>query len=120
MRAARRRRESLALGAAHRRPGERASARRHTATELARKSRSLEARRDRRGYSSTVSANARAKPIVVARPTYLPPCLYASGIIVSASIVRIAPPANASTKATVLGSAPSRRAYPASDARPQT
>jgi hypothetical protein len=36
-------------------------------------------------------------------PTHLPPSSYASGIIVFASMVRIAPAANASTKATTSG-----------------
>ncbi len=55
------------------------------------------------GYSSIVSVKARAKPSVVTSPTSLPPCSKASGIIVSASIVRIAPPANARTNASASG-----------------
>jgi hypothetical protein len=49
--------------------------------------------------------NATAKPSVVATPTQLPPCSKASGIIVSASMVRIAPAAKARTKATTSGEA---------------
>ena len=45
--------------------------------------------------------NATANPSVVTTPTSLPPCSNASGIIVFASIVRIAPAANAKTNATV-------------------
>ena len=56
-------------------------------------------------YSSAEIANASPKPSVVARPTILPPRAKASGIIVSASIVRIAPAANESTNAIVLGEA---------------
>jgi hypothetical protein len=52
-------------------------------------------------------------------PASMPPCSYASGIIVSASIVRIAPAAKVSTNATVFGDAPWNRLYPASDARPE-
>ena len=61
-------------------------------------------------YSSIVSAKARPKPSVVTSPTSLPPCSKASGIIVSASIVRIAPPANASTNASAPGPAESNAA----------
>ena len=50
--------------------------------------------------SSVWIVNATANPSVVTTPTSLPPCWYASGIIVSASIVRIAPAAKASTNAT--------------------
>jgi hypothetical protein len=57
------------------------------------------------GYSSAEIANASPNPSVVARPTRFPPRAKASGIIVSASMVRIAPAANESTKATVLGEA---------------
>jgi len=53
--------------------------------------------------SSRWITNATAKPSVVTTPTSLPPCSYAWGIIVSASMVRIAPAANARTKATVSG-----------------
>ena len=56
-----------------------------------------------RCQSRTWIVNATAKPIVVATPTHLPPSSYASGIIVLASMVRIAPAANASTKATTSG-----------------
>ena len=61
-------------------------------------------------HSNALIANAVAKPSVVKMPTSLPPCWNASGIIVSASIVRIAPPAKASTNATTLGEAPSKNA----------
>ncbi len=57
----------------------------------------------RLGQSSVCIRNAVAKPSVVTTPTSLPPCSYASGIIVSESIVRIAPAANARTNATVFG-----------------
>jgi hypothetical protein len=56
-------------------------------------------------------ANASANPSVVARPASLPPRSKASGIIASASMVSTAPPANASTMATVRGDAPSSRTY---------
>jgi hypothetical protein len=59
-------------------------------------------------YSSAETPNATAKPRVVARPTSLPPRRYASGTIVSASMVRIAPPAKERTKATAFGEAPSK------------
>ena len=62
-----------------------------------------------RRYSSIESAKARPKPRVVRRPTSLPPCSNASGIIVSASMVRIAPPANASVKASADGPAESKQ-----------
>jgi hypothetical protein len=65
-------------------------------------------RRRRGAQSSALIANATAKPSVVASPTSRPPCSKASGIIVSASIVRIAPPANACTKATLLPEASSK------------
>src|ERR1044072_1826649 len=55
-------------------------------------------------------ANATAKPSVVATPTSLPPCSKASGIIVSASLVRIAPRAEARTKATPRRGAAARGA----------
>ena len=58
-----------------------------------------------RAYSSAEIANASPKPSVVARPTIFPPRAKASGIIVSASIVRMAPAANESTNAIVLGEA---------------
>ena len=45
-------------------------------------------------YSRTDRAAAIKKPSVVNSPTILPPCLNASGIIVSASIVNIAPVAS--------------------------
>jgi putative membrane protein len=45
------------------------------------------------------------------RPHELAPCSYASGIIVSASIVRIAPAANARTNATTLGEELTERTY---------
>jgi len=48
-------------------------------------------------------AYATAKPSVVTIPTSLPPCSKASGIIVLASMVRIAPAANVRTNATVAG-----------------
>ena len=54
-------------------------------------------------HSKVWIAKATANPRVVAIPASLPPCSNASGIIVSASIVRIAPAAKASTKATVSG-----------------
>jgi hypothetical protein len=62
--------------------------------------RRLEARQ-----SSRWMAYATAKPTVVSTPTSLPPCSYASGIIVSASIVRMAPAAKVSTNATSSGEA---------------
>ena len=62
------------------------------------------------GYCSALIANAREKPAVVNRPTSLPPCSNASGIIVSASIVRIAPPAKDRTIAIVCPLAPSSSA----------
>jgi hypothetical protein len=58
--------------------------------------------------------------MVVNTPTSLPPCWKASGIIVSASIVNTAPPAKASTNATVLADASSSSAKPARDERPAT
>lgn len=54
-------------------------------------------------------ANATTKPSVVAIPTSLPPCSKASGIIVSASIARIPPAANVSTKATEFADASWKR-----------
>ena len=62
-----------------------------------------------RGYSSAVIAKATAKPNVVASPVARPPRSKASGIIVSASMVRIAPAAKASTKAKACGDAPSMK-----------
>ena len=59
-----------------------------------------------------------ANPSVVTTPVSLPPCWWASGIIVSASMVRIAPAAKARTKATVPGEECWNRPYPASEARP--
>ena len=47
--------------------------------------------------------NAVANPSVAMIPTSLPPCSNASGIIVFASMVRIAPAAKVSTKATTSG-----------------
>ena len=52
-------------------------------------------------HSNVWIAKATANPSVVTIPASLPPCSNASGIIVSASMVRIAPAAKASTKATV-------------------
>ncbi len=52
-------------------------------------------------HSSDEMANASVKPSVVTSPVTFPPRSKASGIIVSASIVSTAPPAKASTKATV-------------------
>ena len=60
-----------------------------------------------------------ANPSVVTTPTSLPPCWWASGIIVSASMVRIAPAAKARTKATVPGEECWNRPYPASEASPE-
>ena len=68
------------------------------------RNRSVLARRARE-----IVIDATAKPSVVTTPTSLPPCSKASGIIVSASIVRIAPAAKASTKATVFGDASWKR-----------
>ena len=61
-------------------------------------------------HSSALMANASAKPAVVSTPTRRPPCSNASGIIVSASIVRIAPPAKARMNATVFPEAFSKNA----------
>jgi hypothetical protein len=58
-------------------------------------------------YCSELIPNARAKPRVVTKPTTLPPWWSASGIIVFASMVSTAPPANASTIAIVRGEAAS-------------
>ena len=82
-------------------------------------------RRDRRGarrpahdgdriagagaYANTCNEYAVMNPSVVTTPTTGPPCSYASGIIVSASIVRIAPPAKLCTNATVSGDAVSSK-----------
>ena len=63
---------------------------------------------------------ATAKPSVVTTPTSLPPCLNASGIIVVASMVRMAPAANVRTKATVSGEESWNRLYPAREASPET
>src|SRR5215218_9359638 len=73
-----------------------------------------------RGQSSEWIENATTKPRVVTTPASLPPCSYASGIIVSASIVRTAPPANARTNATTSGDEFWNRPYPAKDANPDT
>ena len=64
--------------------------------------------------------NATAKPRVVTTPASLPPCLYASGIIVSASMVRIAPAANASVNAIASGEAWRKATYPRSELSPDT
>jgi hypothetical protein len=61
-------------------------------------------------YSSVVMKKASANPKVVTRPTCLPPYLKASGIMVSASMVKSAPPAKDCTKATVAAEAPSKKA----------
>lgn len=61
-------------------------------------------------HSIVLMRKARAKPRVVKSPTCLPPYLNASGIIVSASMVKRAPPAKDWTKATVAAEAPSKRA----------
>ena len=74
----------------------------------------------RRPHSNALIANAVAKPSVVTTPTHLPPFAKASGIIVSASIVGIAPPANARTNATTEGEAESKRPNPARAASPET
>src|SRR4051812_1963694 len=55
---------------------------------------------------SQLMANATPNPSVVSPPTSCPPCSKASGIIVSASIVSIAPAAKARTRATASGEAP--------------
>ncbi len=60
-------------------------------------------------HSNALIANAVANPSVVRTPTHLPPFSNASGIIVSASIVMIAPPAKASTNAITEGEAASKR-----------
>ena len=67
------------------------------------RSRSSDRYEQRSAQSSEWIVNATANPSVVTTPTSLPPCSNASGIIVSASIVRIAPAAKASTKATTSG-----------------
>ena len=59
--------------------------------------------RVRRSQSSTWIVNATANPSVTMIPTSLPPCSNASGIIVLASMVRIAPAAKVRTKATTSG-----------------
>src|SRR5436190_6250333 len=61
--------------------------------------------------SSWCTASATTNPTVVTTPT---------GIIVSASIVRIAPAANASTNATTFGEECWKSPYPAREARPET
>ena len=61
-------------------------------------------------HSNVWIAKATANPRVVTIPASLPPCSNASGIIVSASMVRIAPAAKASTKATVSGEESWKRA----------
>src|SRR5690242_6483126 len=71
-------------------------------------------------YSSALRPNATANPIVVTTPTSGPACSNASGIIVSASIVRIAPPAKARTTATTVGEALSKIVNPITDATPET
>lgn len=48
-----------------------------------------------RRYCATDSTAASKKPITVNSPTSLPPCSNASGIMASASMVSIAPAANA-------------------------
>ena len=53
--------------------------------------------------SSVWISSAVAKPSVVITPASLPPCSKASGIIVSESIVRIAPAAKVRTNATTFG-----------------
>jgi hypothetical protein len=66
----------------------------------------------RRSQSSVWIANATANPSVVITPTHFPPCSNASGIIVLASMVRIAPaPASAhrSTDRTVSSAAQRHR-----------
>src|SRR4029450_7034019 len=65
-------------------------------------------------YASTCNEYAAMNPSVVTTPTTGPPCSYASGIIVSASIVRIAPPAKLWTNATGCGDAASSNPDPAS------
>jgi hypothetical protein len=50
------------------------------------------------GHCATASAAATRYPSTVMRPTARPPCWKASGIIESASMVRTAPPANASAQ----------------------
>ena len=55
--------------------------------------------------SSRWMVNATAKPSVVSTPAHLLACSKASGIIVSASIVRIAPAAKVRTNATTPGAA---------------
>ena len=60
--------------------------------------------------STVAIRKASANPTVVARPATAPPCLNASGIIVSASIVRIAPAANPCTMAIVAEGASPRTA----------
>jgi hypothetical protein len=69
--------------------------------------------------SSRWMVAAIANPSVVTTPVSLPPCWWASGIIVSASMVRIAPAAKARTKATVPGEECWNRPYPASEASPE-
>ena len=61
-------------------------------------------------YSSVVMKKARANHKIVTRPTCLPPYLKASGIMVSANIVKSAPPAKACTNAIVATEAPSKKA----------
>src|SRR5574338_309107 len=60
----------------------------------------------------TDSRKAIAKPSTVVRPTVSPPPSKASGIIVSASMVRMAPPAKAWTKPTTAGSMPASTPLP--------
>ena len=72
-------------------------------------------RPSRAGYARSradleqVIVNATANPSVTMIPTSLPPCSKASGIIVLASMVRIAPAANVRTNATTSGEASWKR-----------
>ena len=61
-------------------------------------------------YPTVDRKKARANPSTVTRPTTLPPCSKASGIIVSASMVRMAPAAKAWMTAITLPDAPPRTA----------
>jgi hypothetical protein len=70
--------------------------------------------------STVAIRKASANPSVVARPATAPPCSNASGIIVSASIVRIAPAANPCTIAIVAGGASPRSTNPSIDESPLT
>ena len=62
-----------------------------------------------RALQIVASRNDAPKPSTVARPTNCPPWSKASGIIVSASIVRTAPAAKASISATTRSGAPPSR-----------